>query len=98
MMKRLNDYWIECEECGVLMISKENHECVCLRPERLNPETSKDRGCDSLNSVETQRGISEEGTPPNPFKCTQCGILFDPSDWQNDICDDCLYKRKRSQK
>ena len=42
-MKRLNDYWIECEECGVLMISKENHECVCLRPERLNPETQENQ-------------------------------------------------------
>jgi len=32
------------------------------QPERLNPEARK--GCDSLNSVETQREESEEVLPP----------------------------------
>lgn len=34
------------------------------QPERLNPEDASDSVCDSLNSVETQRGRSEEVSPP----------------------------------
>lgn len=27
------------------------------------------------------------------FLCAKCELPFDPSDWQNDVCDKCLYKR-----
>ena len=54
-------------------------------------------GCDSLNSLVTMRGRSEEVSPPeDPFKCVKCCKSFEPSDWQNDVCDDCLYGRNRS--
>ena len=37
---------------------------VPKQPERLNPEDASNSVCDSLTSVETQRGRSEEVSPP----------------------------------
>lgn len=39
-------------------------DSISIHRERLNPEDSQKTVSDSLNSVVTQRGISEEGIPP----------------------------------
>jgi hypothetical protein len=83
--RKLSD---KCPNC------KQDSLCA-YQPERLSEKTRK--GSDSLNSLVTMRGKSEEVFPPeDPFKCAKCCKSFDPSDWQNDICDDCLYGRIRS--
>lgn len=41
-------------------------------------------------AMELKRKFYEED---NAFKCALCGMTFDPSDHQNDVCDKCLYKR-----
>lgn len=69
-------YWSEASIFGLIKSSlidlelltgnaEDNRaECESCR-ERLNEKTRMNSGCDSLNSMETWRGISEEGTPPN---------------------------------
>lgn len=93
------------EECLDIMIPLNIHpkvmdsiiDLICDQPERLSEKTIINDGSDSLNSVEIQRGRSEEVDPPeDPFKCAKCHKSFEPSDWQNDACDDCLYNRIRS--
>ena len=93
-------YWF-CKKFNI-MTSRYNPnllstpECKMFynQPERLNDSTRK--GCESLNSCENMREESEEALPPDPFKCAKCEMSFDPSDWDNDICDNSLYNRKRS--
>lgn len=60
------------------------------------PNCKKDSLCAYQPEV-TMRGKPEEFSPPeDPFKCVKCCKSFEPSDWQNDVCDDCLYGRNRS--
>jgi hypothetical protein len=62
---------LKCGKCDFLDIVKYENgrhwkcpNCEINQPERLSPEDDRNIVCDSLNSVEIQRGRSEEVSPP----------------------------------
>lgn len=54
------------------------------------------KGCWEFSNVSHWMDIPENIKEQNCFECAKCEKEFKPSDWQNDICDDCLYKRNKS--